>query len=343
MEHTADLRVTVSEAWRVSPPGLRHWFPRLFTLADGSLLQFDSTVDDAIEAIRHEKGSSWRRSTDAGRTWQAWPTPAHEGYPVLLADGTMRIFSYILWHEDDGQAYGMSMDWRPGASDWSDAQPYRVNIPTPEHRPNHVAGMVLDRSVLREPDGSLLATLYGHYQGQPKYNCTLIRSRDEGLTWDYVSTIAYDASIPGEGFCEPVMARVADGSLLTVMRTGGGYERRYPMHQARSTDNGQTWSQPENLGVYSVDPDLCLMTNGVLACSFGRPIMHIMFSLDGSGRQWTAPTTLYSGNSTCYSGVREVAPGRLIVVYDSNSDGSPWQAHDNQIQAVYVDVARADG
>ncbi|MCW5854336.1 MAG: hypothetical protein KIT87_29980, partial [Anaerolineae bacterium] len=106
----------------------------------------------------------------------------------------------------------------------------------------------------------------------------------------------------------------------------------------RSTDNGATWSAPQDLGVYSVDPELCLMHNGVLACSFGRPTVNVMFSLDGCGREWTAPTTVFTGNSTCYTGLREVAPGRLLLVYDSNSEGRPWDARDNQINAVFVDV-----
>ncbi|MBX3010009.1 MAG: exo-alpha-sialidase [Caldilineaceae bacterium] len=329
-----------SPPWRISTPDRRHWFPCLFFLADGSLLEFNSTVDDAIEAIRHEKGAAWLRSVDAGLTWQPFPIPAHHGFPVQLRAGRVRVFSYILWLREDGQLYGMTSDWQPGDAAWSEPKPYRVNIPPPRVRPEGVSGMVLHRSVLGEPDGTLLATLYGHLAGQEKYNAMLIRSQDEGQSWDYVSTIAYDPELPGEGFCEPVLARVADGSLLAVMRTGGGYERKYPMYQARSLDNGQSWSAPENLGVYSVDPELCLMQNGTLACSFGRPTMDIMFSLDGSGYIWGQPTTIFSGSSTCYSGLREVAPGKLLLVYDSNQAGSPWQAHDNQINARYIDVAQ---
>lgn len=330
--------LTISAPWRVSPPGRRHWFPRLFTLADGSLWQFDSTVDDAIEAIRQEQGSSWRHSLDGGRTWHEFATPRHEGYPVTLADGHVRSFSYILWQRADGQVYGLASDWLPGATGWSEPQPFLVNIPSTAQRPNGVSGMVLDRTVLREPDGTLLATLYGHLAGQEKYNCMLVRSQDEGRTWAFASTIAYAAEIPGEGFCEPVLARVADGSLLVVMRTGGGYERQYPLYQSRSLDNGQSWSPPENLGVYSVDPDLCLLSNGWLVCSYGRPTLEVMVSSDGSGYRWSQPMTVFTGNSTCYSGLREVAPGQLLLVYDSNSAGSPWQATDNQINAVYLEV-----
>jgi hypothetical protein len=139
------------------------------------------------------------------------------------------------------------------------------------------------------------------------------------------------------------MIRAKDGSLLVMMRTGG-YD---PMFQTRSHDDGKTWETPANMGALSVDPDFCLMRNGLLACSFGRPTVQIMFSPDGSGHVWTAPQTIYSGprvngreNSTCYTGLRETADGRLLLVYDTNSPGSPWEATDNQINAVFIDVER---
>ncbi|MEA2525658.1 MAG: hypothetical protein QOF73_2885, partial [Thermomicrobiales bacterium] len=218
----------------------------------------------------------------------------------------------------------------------------KINLPTRAvGREASVSGMEIDRSVLLEPDGSLLATMYGQFEGDIRFRCILIRSLDDGATWDYVSTIAYDPTIGKEGYGEPVMARVKDGSLLAVMRTGG-FD---PIYQTRSLDDGRTWDVPANLGILSVDPDLCLMSNGVLACSFGRPTVQLMFSLDGSGYEWTAPQTIYSGprvngkeNSTCYTGLRQIADGRLLLVYDSNSPGSPWQATDNQINAVFISV-----
>ena len=84
----------------------------------------------------------------------------------------------------------------------------------------------------------------------------LISSQHEGRTWDFVSVIAYSEETAGEGFSEPVLGCVADGSLLCVMRTGGDYERKYPIYQAHALDHGLTWSALKNLGVYSVDPDL---------------------------------------------------------------------------------------
>ena len=87
-----------------------------------------------------------------------------------------------------------------------------------------------------------------------------------------------------------------------------------------------------------VDPDLIEMADGTLACSYGyRPLTtpmvpdhgnYVAFSTDG-GETWGDATHLpiepHAGvdRSTCYTGLREVAPGRLLVVFDIGWWGLP--------------------
>jgi hypothetical protein len=345
------VKITVSEPVRISPLGNRHWFPRLFVLPDGRIIQFDVSVDDATEALREENGATVRIADANGLGWREIAAPRHFSFPVTLKNGVVRAFSYITWQRDDGFDVTAAMaDFNPVTETWTERGEARISLPQRTRlRDQQVSGVEIDRSVILEPDGSLLATMYGHLDRDEQMRTLLVRSEDDGLTWNFVSTIA-DVGTVGkrgnyevgyEGFCEPVMIRARDGSLLVVMRTGG-YD---PMFQTRSFDDGKTWEAPINLGALSVDPDLCMMSNGVLACSFGRPTVQLMFSLDGSGDTWTAPQTIYSGprvngreNSTCYTGLRQVADGRLLLVYDTNSPGSPWEATDNQINAVFIDV-----
>lgn len=337
---TTPVQVKISVAQRISPSGGKHWFPRLFQMPDGSILQFNCTVDDSLEAIRQDQGSAGRLSRDGGQSWEPFTQPTHYGFPVTLSGGQVRSFSYILWHRPDGSTYGLMSDLAPGSRVWTAERESEFHLPPTTTHPNNVCGMIFDRSVFREPDGALLATMYGRFAGDTNDRSIVVRSTDSGENWEYVSTIGYDPSLPGEGLNEPVMARVADGSLLAIMRTAS----RSPMYQSRSTDNGLTWSPPQRLQGASVDPDICLMQNGTLACSFGRPIVNIMFSLDGSGYNWTDPIVVYDskGDSTCYTGLREIAGGgplgRLLLVYDTNPSGSPWEAHDNQVNMVFIEV-----
>jgi hypothetical protein len=178
------------------------------------------------------------------------------------------------------------------------------------------------------------------FQGHPRdfyqhIRAVCYRSTDKGMTWQYLATIAYD---PAHGFHEPVMSKCRDGSLLCVMRTKGG---GHPLLQSRSRDRGKTWETPRETRSLGVDPDLCLMTSGVLACSYGRPGNRVMFSVDGSGRQWTDRLQIYeyAGGSFGYTGIVEVEPGRLLLCYDRH-DRFPelGNAATTAVQAVYITV-----
>jgi hypothetical protein len=325
------IRLTFNEPRRISPAGERHWFPRLFRLADGTILQNDTTDDDTLEAIEQEGSGSLRRSVDGGVTWQEMATPPRFGMPVVLPDGTFRSFSYRLWPGPGNTLCGMMSDLSPDAAGWTKEERFEIVLP----RSATVA--CLPRGVQVQPDGTLLAAVYGRWSGERKDRSVLISSEDSGHTWHYRSTIAGGAHSFWEGFNEPVVCRTADNGLLCVMRTGSGYP---PLHSCRSEDNGFTWSAPRNLGTYSVSPDLCMMSNGILACSFGRPWIQMTFSFDGNGASWTDPVTIVAsqGNSTCYTGLVEAFPGRLVLAYDQNNEGPPWLADDNYITIMLIDV-----
>ena len=88
-------------------------------------------------------------------------------------------------------------------------------------------------------------------------------------TWTYVATIG--------GGGEPAVARLSATEMTAVIRG----DRDSQMTQVFSHDGGRTWSKAIALEVGKVAPDMVLMSNGVLACSYGRPASCIMFSIDG--------------------------------------------------------------
>jgi hypothetical protein len=150
-----------------------------------------------------------------------------------------------------------------------------------------------------------------------------LRSTDQGRHWRYLATVAADETVPTEGFTEPVMAKMPDGHLLCMMRTDG----HQPLVMSHSEDHGKTWSAYKPTGVKGVDPDLAVLDNGVVACSFGRPNVYVMFSLD-NGRQWGNVTLAHQyggddkpGWSYAYTGLRRIAPNRLMLIWDQ----AGWQ------------------
>ena len=169
-----------------------------------------------------------------------------------------------------------------------------------------LGGFVLVHSVIEDPDGTLYQSGYGYYDGDPKYRQILLTSHNRGLNWTVRATIGVNLSTAGgyDGLCEGAIARVADGSLLAVMRTGD----YLTMYVSRSLDNGATWSPieplragPDAKPVAGINPTLTLMPNGTLVLLVGRPGLSLLASPDGSGKSWTQPTTLdylNSGNGT---------------------------------------------
>lgn len=301
-------------------------------------------------------------SFDGRKTWQEWkPAPEHgrgpitEGASVQLKSGRILVFDVHAEHVGNKRfetSYWSSTD---GYRTLQGPHRYGFDLPQAaldnfDDRGEPISRMYLRRSVLELPGGDLLACAYGHFTPDKfvaeystkmcKTRAFLLRSKDSGANWSFVATIASDP-VEQEGFGEPVLVRVSQGRfagrLLCLMRTG----RETPIYQCESDDEGKTWSRAVPLQwVYSrfgrsrpivgVDPDVIEMSDGTLVLSFGhKPDYrehgnYLAFSLD-HGRNWTQVTRISHDLTVAYTGVREVAPGELFVVY-SRSDAPPDDA-----------------
>ena len=111
----------------------------------------------------------------------------------------------------------------------------------------------LHRRILELPNGDLLTTLYGRFEGDVtpaaymptmrRTRVVLLRSTNRGRHWDMVSVVAKDPTVGTEGFGEAVLARVRSGPhanrLICQMRTGR------ELREAISDDEGRTWSEAQ--------------------------------------------------------------------------------------------------
>jgi len=181
--------------------------------------------------------------------------------------------------------------------------------------------------IVQLPDGDLLAPMYGDLEGDVAYRTMLVRSSDGGLTWEYYASVAYEAEDPnpelvGEfcGYCEPSLAQLADGRLVCVMRTQGTHlpaEYR-PLYISWSDDVGKTWTKPVPTAPHLMNiwPTLAALDNGVLACVYGRPGFHVVFSMDG-GRTWGYRVSFSHRSVNEIAGMVDMVkagPNRLLAI-----------------------------
>jgi hypothetical protein len=162
-------------------------------------------------------------------------------------------------------------------------------------------------------------------------------SKDKGRSWSYLSTIGNPEkdTLPklAEGYNETNLLKLKGDTILAAMRTGGNPNAEGTMEKytylagSISQDGGKTWQAPKQIAPYGVSPRLLLMSNGVIACSSGRPGIFLIFSRDG-GKTWTEPrwVTRYHARwgqcSTGYSSINEMDPGVLTILYDDNERDS---------------------
>lgn len=180
-------------------------------------------------------------------------------------------------------------------------------------------------AIIDGPGGEWLNTLYYVAErDQQQSRLVLIRSIDHGRTWDEYGIIAavqpHEKPWPWmgkEGPNEAGLVRLSKSRLYSIFRTGSG---EY-LGEAWSLDDGKTWTPPASSGFKGVAPHLRLLSNGLLACTFGRPgPVTIMFSAD-EGKKWVGITQIFNERSTGYTDVVEVGAGKLLVVYDGIPDG----------------------
>lgn len=267
---------------------------------------------------------------DGGRSWQKLARGNVPGLN-LLADGTVMgmpmrsrpieerpgYFTTALFEsEDGGETFGEPIE-------------AELHVPDATSGIGHAfaAGPLFFRSIVQMPDGALLATFYGWFEGDEspvpgqegsfRYRTWLMRSEDRGRHWAYHATVAYDPEIGTEGYCEPVMKLLPDGSLICLLRTGGDnrpYHLDNPLMAAWSEDGGLTWTEPVRTGFEGVAPDLVVMADGTLACTTGRPGAWLLLSAD-NGHTWSDAFSINAERYSGYTGLCEVEPGVLLIGY----------------------------
>ena len=128
-----------------------------------------------------------------------------------------------------------------------------------------------------------------------KGGCYILNSTDNGESWKCVSFIRYEGDAKKDhfaymrdGFSEPSIEFMGDGSMLCLLRTCGvfgGTPEWGPTYLARSTDQGKSWSKPEYFKDRGALPQLLRLECGVTLAVITRPGIFV-YASDDEGYTW---------------------------------------------------------
>jgi hypothetical protein len=192
-------------------------------------------------------------------------------------------------------------------------------------------------SFLELDDESIIASIYQNRRYEDRitpYGISVYKTTDKGENWCLLSDIPYpkleqkgDKDV--DGFSEPVLTELSDGSLLCVIRSTEWLDNK-PMYKSISKDGGLTWSEPLAFTSNGCAPRLLKLKNGVAVLTYGRPGVQLRFSIDGKANEWTNPIEMMNfvdaeGNidllTSCgYSSIIEAGDNSFFLVYSEFKD-----------------------
>jgi hypothetical protein len=175
---------------------------------------------------------------------------------------------------------------------------------------------------------TILRVVYGRPVANVRfYETWLMRSVDDGATWDFL-TLAADPE-KKQSFGETALVQAANGDLVAMMRTEPALGTR--MWTTRSTDRGKTWTKPSETPLLGHPAHLLRLRDGTLLCTYGfrdEPIgIRAAFSRD-DGRTWPEDeiVSLRADGSgrpgdNGYPISTELADGTIVSVYYLTRNG----------------------
>ncbi len=302
-----------------------HGWPTVARRKSGELLLVYSGGREAhicpygrVELMRsHDNGATWTHpevlldtaidDRDAGICETAKGSLLVTTFTSLAYEATLPTHpEWSALHErvDEKQRKALLDCWMLRSTDgitWS--APYRVPVNSP-HGP----------IALR--DGRVL------YAGKKLWDGGKIgvcESKDDGVTWRWLSDIPTRAGDTFENYHELHAVEASDGRILVQIRNHNEANKGETL-QCESKDGGKTWTPPHSIDVWGLPSHLLKLRDGRLIMSYGYrrdPRGNMARVSADHGQTWSEPAVLSDDGSgdLGYPSTVELANGELLSIW----------------------------
>lgn len=169
-------------------------------------------------------------------------------------------------------------------------------------------------------DGRLLYVGIAMINGEK--TLSVEHSKDEGLTWQLLSTIAIPKEESMAPYSEPHVIETSEGKLVAMFRYQPKDRSQSFLRQTESTDGGKTWSETKKTNIWGYPPHLLKLSNDWILMSYGVRRMpygeRAVLSKDG-GKTWDANNEILLSMSETddlgYPASVQLEDGSIITIY----------------------------
>ena len=333
-------------------PPLYHGWPTLAKRANGELLLvFSGGRETHICPFGRLE---LMRSKDKGITW-GWPQVLYDSPiddrdagVVETAEGSLLVTTFTsLAYEEKLARAEAALPGEPGAfadaklvDEWR-AVHHRL---TPAERQNELGCYMLRstdggitwsnryRVPVNSPHGPVVVDkgrlLFAGKAIFADGRIGVCESRDDGLTWNWISTIPVRDGDAEENYHELHLVQAADGRLICHIRNENPQDQNETL-QSESEDGGFTWSTPHRIGVWGLPSHLLRIRDDRLLMSYGhrrQPMGNQVRVSSDNGKTWS-DAIIISGDGVSgdlgYPTTVECEDGTMVTVWYEVLANSP--------------------